>query len=71
MKRSAANVQIRVCGAEDEEQNARVEESRKAIDTSHRDGDDEGTGFGGGGSPVSCGKLRRVVGDDHAEEQDG
>jgi len=67
VKRTAANVQVRVGGAEDEEQDASVEETRKATDTSHRDGDDKGTGFGGGGSLVGCDELRRVVGNDHAE----
>jgi len=71
MERAAANVQIRVRSTENEEQDAGVEEARKAFDSSHRDGDDEGTGFGRGFPAVRLDELSGVVRDDHAEKEDG
>lgn len=67
---SRGNVQIRVGGAEDEDQNASIENGRQGGNTSQFDGGNERRGSGGGGGLGGQGQLRAVVWNNHAQEQD-
>lgn len=67
---SAGNVEIRVGGGEDEEQDAGVDDVGQHLDTGKLGGDDEGTGAGTGLLAVGKGELLGVVGDNHADEED-
>lgn len=68
---TASNVQVRVGGGEDEDADTSVDDVREDLDTGDIGSDDEwrgrSTGLGLGGK----GKLPRVVGDDHSDEEDG
>lgn len=68
---TASNVQIRVGGGEDEDADTSVDDVREDLDTSDIGSDDEGRGRSTGLGLVGKGKLLRVVGDDHSDEEDG
>ena len=71
---TGSNVQIRVGGAESEEENACVENVRECLDASDLDGDNERRGRGRGrfaGRLDGKRELVRVVGNEHAQEEHG
>ena len=69
---SGGDVQVGVGRGEDEEQDGAVEDTREVRDAGQFDGDDEGRCGGGGGvSPAVKSKLLGVVGNQHAEKEDG
>ena len=68
---TGGNVKIRVGSRESEEQDAGVEETRKMPDVGELDGNDERRGRGFGSSFVGKTKLLGVVGNNHAQEEDG
>ena len=67
---TAGNVQIRVGGGEDENEDTGVDETREGLDTGERGGDDEGTGGSGGsvrrGALVGKAELLGIVGNNHS-----
>lgn len=67
---AAGDVEIRVGGREDEEQDGRVEDVGEGVDVRELDGDDEGRGGSTGRGAVGEGELGVVVRHDHADEED-
>lgn len=67
---AAGDVEIRVGGGEDEEQDGGVEDVRERVDLGERDGDDEGRGRRAGVGAVGERELLVVVGHEHADEED-
>lgn len=71
VERSAGDVEIRVGGGEDEDENAGVDDVGENADTGELGSDDEGRRVGARTRlGVGEGELGRVVRDDHADEED-
>lgn len=68
---SAGNVQIRVGGGKDKDTDTRVDDVGEDLDVGEIGSDDKGRGGSTGGLFGGKGKLIRVVGDEHADEEDG
>lgn len=71
VKGTGSNVQIRVGGTEGEEEDTGVQDGREVLDAGDLDGDNKRRGGRTSGCAVSEGELLGVVGDKHAEEEDG
>lgn len=66
---TSGDVEVRVGGGEDEEEDAAVEDVGEDLDAGQLDGDDEGRGSCGAGFPGREDQALGVVGDQGADEQ--
>lgn len=71
VNRAGCNVQIRVGSTKGEEQDARIQNPGQMLDAGKFDGKHKRRGGGTGPGTVGEGKIRRVVGNEHAQEKDG
>lgn len=70
-ERPGCDIQIRVCGREDEDEDTCVQDSREELDAGDLDSYDEGGGGSGATTVlVPIDELLRVVGDEHSQEKD-
>lgn len=67
---SAGNVQVRVGGGKDKDQNAGVDDVRQDLDAGDGGGDDERRSVGTGALLVGEGELGAVVRNNHADKED-
>lgn len=71
---TAGNVEIRVGGGEDENENTGVDETGEGLDTGERGSDDKGTGGSGGsvggGALVGKSELLGIIGNNHSDQED-
>ena len=67
---AAGNVQIRVGGREDKDEDAGVDDVGEHLDTGQGGGDDKGRGVGTSLLRVGKGQLRLVVGHNHSDKED-
>ena len=70
MKSTTGNVEIRVAGTEDQDQDTSVQEPRKTLDASKLDGDDERRCSSRVGLLGSECELGAVVRNDHTDQKD-
>ncbi|KFH40351.1 hypothetical protein ACRE_089840 [Hapsidospora chrysogenum ATCC 11550] len=70
VERTAGNIQVRVGGGEDEDEDAAINQARQALDSGQLGGDDERRGAGASVLLVGEGEFVRVVGNDEADEED-
>jgi len=66
---SGSNVQIGVCGGENEDQDTGVQDTWQCLDTGKLDGDDEWGCGGGVGALIGLLQVWGVVWDKHSEEE--
>ena len=71
VERARGDVEVTVCGAEDEDEDAGVYEAGQGVDARLDYGDDEGGGGGTGGGFCGEDKAFGVVGNERTDEEDG